>query len=189
MSPTQLIKVKLQVQTAKRRARARWSLTAPADCLVKIMQMEGIGESSRAHNHSFTGHVGIWSLLLVLPVFQNYLIDIVRMPDSYAMMLAGAATGVVAWVAEYPLDVIKTRIQCQPPEAPKEKLSILHTTKELWTEGGLPAFFVGVGTSIARAIPVDAALFLSYERALQACNALEDRFFGPATGGTAGPAH
>eukprot|EP00639_Heterosigma_akashiwo_P006462 CAMPEP_0194560114 /NCGR_PEP_ID=MMETSP0292-20121207/1416_1 /TAXON_ID=39354 /ORGANISM="Heterosigma akashiwo, Strain CCMP2393" /LENGTH=366 /DNA_ID=CAMNT_0039408213 /DNA_START=44 /DNA_END=1144 /DNA_ORIENTATION=+ len=190
MSPTQLIKVKLQVQTGQAVRPGQVVYDGPVDCLVKIMQMEGIGGVFKGL--TITALRDMWGFGVYYWFYQyskNYLIDIVRMPDSYAMMLAGAATGVVAWVAEYPLDVIKTRIQCQPPEAPKEKLSILHTTKELWTEGGLPAFFVGVGTSIARAIPVDAALFLSYERALQACNALEDRFFGPATGGTAGPAH
>mmetsp|Transcript_7453 Transcript_7453/g.9818 ORF Transcript_7453/g.9818 Transcript_7453/m.9818 type:complete len:136 (+) Transcript_7453:3-410(+) len=109
---------------------------------------------------------------------KNWMIDDLGMNVDVATMISGAATGVVAWVAEYPLDVIKTRIQCQPPEAPKEKLSITGTSVELWREGGVPAFFVGVWTSVARAIPVDAALFWSYEWSLKNVNLLEDMLFG-----------
>jgi solute carrier family 25 carnitine/acylcarnitine transporter 20/29 len=179
MSPTQLIKVKLQIQTGKKPAPGEVVYKGPVDCLLQILKTEGFDGLFKGLwvctlRDTWGFAVYYWSY----QYFKNLCIDDLQMASSFAMLLSGAITGVVAWVAEYPLDVLKTRIQCQPPHAPKETLSILYQTKDLWRNGGLMAFYVGVGTTIARAVPVDAALFYSYEVVLKYLNLMEDKFLG-----------
>jgi len=179
MSPTQLIKCKLQIQTGQKSEEGGDKYKGPIDCFFKVIQEEGIRGIFKGL--LVTAYRDMWGFGVYYWCYQylkNWMIDDLGMNVDVATMISGAATGVVAWVAEYPLDVIKTRIQCQPPEAPKEKLSITGTSVELWREGGVPAFFVGVWTSVARAIPVDAALFWSYEWSLKNVNLLEDMLFG-----------
>jgi len=178
MSPTQLIKCKLQIQTGKKPEPGQVIYNGPVDCVMKIIEQEGL--EGLFKGLWITTLRDMWGFAVYYWCYQyckNALEDKYGMAASYAQMISGAVTGVVAWVAEYPLDVLKTRIQCQPPTAPKATLSIMHQTKELWREGGLLAFYVGVGTAIARAVPVDAALFYSYEVAVKYLNILEDKLF------------
>lgn len=76
------------------------------------------------------------------------------------MSISGGLAGVVAWVATFPLDTIKTQIQASTS---KRAPSILETARSVYHSGGLKSFFVGVGPTIVRAIPVNAVLFLVFE--------------------------
>jgi len=84
---------------------------------------------------------------------------------------AGGAAGVVAQVAIYPMEVIKTRLavttQAKPP-------SMTECIKRTFSEGGHRAFYAGVGPSIVGILPY-AAIDLSLNSMLRdyAANYLE----------------
>lgn len=77
------------------------------------------------------------------------------------MLLAGGTAGVVAWVASYPVDLVKTRVQAHGlnPKPP----SALRLARDIYAEGGSAAFFRGLSPTIIRAFPVNAATFFAFE--------------------------
>lgn len=85
------------------------------------------------------------------------------------MAFSGAIAGVVAWVSTFWADVIKTKIQATSAKDDLAKGNkagrglFWSTAKATYAQGGWRSFFVGVGPTVLRALPVNAVLFVSYE--------------------------
>lgn len=73
-------------------------------------------------------------------------------------MLAGAFGGVVLWVAIFPADVIKSRIQVN-----SLKRGMYSVGMEIFRKEGPLALYNGLLPSVLRTIPATATLFLVYE--------------------------
>ena len=82
-----------------------------------------------------------------------------------AVMVAGGAAGVAMWIPVFPVDTIKSRLQ-----SAEGRPTIGGTIRGLYANGGLKAFFPGMGPAMARAVPANAATFLGVELAHQAMN-------------------
>lgn len=80
-----------------------------------------------------------------------------------AVMTAGGAAGVAMWIPVFPVDTIKSRLQ-----SAEGKPTIGGTIRGLYANGGLKAFFPGMGPAMARAVPANAATFLGVELAHKA---------------------
>ncbi|KAL8587653.1 hypothetical protein ACOMHN_045342 [Nucella lapillus] len=77
-------------------------------------------------------------------------------------VVSGGFGGVLLWVAIFPADVCKSRIQVQAVEgktAPTFRATITHIFK---TEG-FRALYKGLGPTVVRTFPATGALFLAYE--------------------------
>ena len=85
-----------------------------------------------------------------------------------AIMTAGGAAGVAMWIPVFPIDTIKSRLQ-----SAEGRPTIGGTIGGLYRNGGLKAFFPGIGPAMARAVPANAATFLGVELAHKAM----DRMF------------
>jgi len=85
-----------------------------------------------------------------------------------AVMAAGGAAGVAMWIPVFPVDTIKSRLQ-----SAEGRPTIGGTIRGLYANGGLRAFFPGMGPAMARAVPANAATFLGVELAHKAM----DRMF------------
>lgn len=77
-----------------------------------------------------------------------------------AVMAAGGAAGVAMWIPVFPVDTVKSRLQSAAGNP-----TIAGTVRELYSRGGLKAFFPGMGPAMARAVPANAATFLGVELA------------------------
>jgi len=75
-----------------------------------------------------------------------------------AQLSAGAFAATAAWVVGYPADVIKTRCQMESGAA-----SVGDAVRAIHAEGGLRAFYSGLGLKLLRAVPQSAAGFFVYE--------------------------
>ena len=73
-------------------------------------------------------------------------------------MLSGAIGGSCLWIAIFPADVIKSRIQVQ-----SLKTSMRAVGLEIMRKEGVLALYNGLTPSVFRTIPASAALFLVYE--------------------------
>ena len=82
-----------------------------------------------------------------------------------AVCAAGGAAGVAMWIPVFPVDTIKSRLQSSD-----SNLGIRETIRQLYSKGGIKAFFPGMGPAMARAVPANAATFLGVELAHQAMN-------------------
>lgn len=73
-------------------------------------------------------------------------------------MAAGAVGGISLWVAIFPADVIKSRIQVQ-----SLKTSMRQVGLQIIRQEGVLALYNGLLPSVFRTIPATAVLFLVYE--------------------------
>mmetsp|Transcript_7945 Transcript_7945/g.19878 ORF Transcript_7945/g.19878 Transcript_7945/m.19878 type:complete len:378 (+) Transcript_7945:348-1481(+) len=87
--------------------------------------------------------------------------------------LAGGTTGALTWAMVYPFDVIKTRIQTMPLDAPIKERRISAVTRNLVHQYGWRYLFRGLGVTCFRAFPVNGIIFPVYEYTLMQVCALE----------------
>ena len=82
-----------------------------------------------------------------------------------AIITAGGAAGVAMWIPVFPIDTIKSRLQ-----SAEGRPTVRGTVTGLYRNGGLKAFFPGMGPAMLRAVPANAATFLGVELAHKAMN-------------------
>lgn len=81
----------------------------------------------------------------------------------WALMASGSAGGVANWLACYPLDVVKSRVQLTDHRlAPTY---IADEFKAIYRQQGAKAFVRGLSPTLLRAIPAAAATFTTFELA------------------------
>lgn len=88
-------------------------------------------------------------------------------PGSATVLVAGGFAGITSWVTATPLDVIKSRMQ-MAGLAQREYRGLLDCMVSSARQEGLGVFFRGLTINSARAFPVNAVTFLSYEYLLHA---------------------
>lgn len=77
---------------------------------------------------------------------------------SLQLLCAGGLAGMSSWLFNYPTDVIKTRFQANDHDK-----NYMETIRKTYAERGIKSFFVGFGTTLARAFPTNAATFFTVE--------------------------
>lgn len=82
-------------------------------------------------------------------------------PPLPAVAAVSAASGALAWVANYPFDTVKTAQQAVPPGAPRR--NAVDAARSIWRGGGAASFFRGLAPSTARAILVTSSRLVVYE--------------------------
>ena len=90
-----------------------------------------------------------------------------------ASALAGGSTGAITWAMVYPFDIIKTRIQTAPIEAPVTTRRIHTVALNIIRKEGFSALFRGLNVTVIRAFPVNGIIFPVYEYVLMHVAALE----------------
>jgi solute carrier family 25 carnitine/acylcarnitine transporter 20/29 len=86
--------------------------------------------------------------------------------DFYVPLIAGAIAGPLSWISTYPIDVVKSRLQAMSSVEAK-KTGIIKIFNQILKEKGWKFFTVGLGTTIVRAMPVNASTFYFYEKTLE----------------------
>uniref|UniRef100_A0A667H156 Solute carrier family 25 member 45 n=1 Tax=Lynx canadensis TaxID=61383 RepID=A0A667H156_LYNCA len=169
LAPFDLIKVRLQNQTEPR-ARPPGSppprYRGPVHCAVSIFQEEGPRGLFR----------GAWALTLRdTPTMGIYFVtyELCRQstrdgqdPSPATVLVAGGFAGISSWAVATPLDVIKSRLQMAGLKR-RAYRGVLDCMVSSARQEGLGVFFRGLTINSARAFPVNAVTFLSYEYLLR----------------------
>ncbi|KAI7897080.1 mitochondrial carrier domain-containing protein [Mucor mucedo] len=172
--PIELLKVKLQTQDPKGVLGANGKLE-PAfkgviDCGIRTVRSQGFKGIYRG--------MGI-TLMRDTPSYFAYFVGyegLKRMfqsmrPDgqltTFDLLMAGGLSGFAAWIPAYPQDVIKSNFQND-----LRYKSIGQVVKTLYKTSGPKAFINGIGPTLVRAFPANAATFFAYEMAMEAMNKL-----------------
>lgn len=87
-------------------------------------------------------------------------------PGSASVLVAGGFAGIVSWAVATPLDVIKSRMQMAGLKH-RVYRGVLDCMASSVRQEGLGVFFRGLTINSARAFPVNAVTFLSYEYLLR----------------------
>lgn len=75
---------------------------------------------------------------------------------TLGMMLAGGMAGVISWIVTFPIDVVKTRLQCD--DRGKYR-GIIDCVRKTYSTEGHRAFSRGLVSTVIRAFPTNAATF------------------------------
>ncbi|KAJ7596999.1 mitochondrial carrier [Mycena floridula] len=82
----------------------------------------------------------------------------------WALLASGSTGGIAYWLACYPLDVVKSRIQLrQTPPTGTPVQYIAKELKEIVRESGFRGLFRGLSPSLLRSIPAAASTFAAFE--------------------------
>jgi len=171
-----MIRTRLQVQSS-----AKPMYTGAWDCLRSTVATQGYLEPFRGMVATVCRDIP--NFLTQFWVYEG-LKDLQVKPgqtvydlETYQIIMAGSAGGTAGWLSCYPFDVIKTRIQVEPKGTYARHRFLpdggVHSCfKAILKEGSsqpglrrLRGFFTGFGPCLARAVPVNGAMFLAYESA------------------------
>ncbi|KAI8989294.1 mitochondrial carrier domain-containing protein [Pilobolus umbonatus] len=169
--PIEFLKVKLQTQDPAGIINAQGKLE-PAykgviDCGIRTIKADGPLGIFRGMGITLLRDCPSYGLYFVTYEGLKRGIQSMKGPEqslsTFDLLMAGGLSGFGAWIPAYPQDVLKSRMQNDP----RIKSSLM-AFRVLMREVGIKAFFNGVGPTMARAFPANAATFFAYEMAMDA---------------------
>ncbi|CAL8399195.1 unnamed protein product [Boreogadus saida] len=81
--------------------------------------------------------------------------------DAMSLLVSGGVGGAAFWLAVYPIDSVKTRIQVQTMSGPQPGFTAMFL--QIVRSEGVGALYRGLTPTVLRAFPANGALFLAYE--------------------------
>ena len=74
-------------------------------------------------------------------------------------LLSGGLAGILTWLVNYPIDVIKSRIQADGTQGVNRYHGFVDCGKQILQSEGIRGFKKGLGVTLIRAFPVNAVTF------------------------------
>lgn len=183
-SPMELVKIRLQnqgldhhVPTLRERLRAVKShkpleratsdkYAGPIDCMRQIYRESGFRGLYRGFFATLIRETPSYGAYFVsYEVLCRWLAPEGTDPKDLSgvrLMLAGGLGGIVGWASTYPIDVVKTIIQSDPPPGEKKVPSIGSTLRQIHQEQGLRSLFRGFAATVIRAFPTNVAILSTF---------------------------
>ncbi|CAG0921389.1 unnamed protein product [Notodromas monacha] len=161
--PVEVVKVKLQLQTAEGAAVNVWGTTSvkhyrgPWDCVKDLWRMHGLKGLYRGSGCML--YRDIPSAGLYMAVYQGLLNELGDRPIVHA--LGGGLAGVLSWASIIPFDVVKSRLQSDDFQNKKYR-GTWDCMKQSVKSDGFSVLFRGFSAAVLRAFPVNAAIFYAY---------------------------
>ncbi|PTB69209.1 mitochondrial carrier [Trichoderma citrinoviride] len=149
----------------------------PLDCIRKVSAQSGgalrglyRGEVVTVWREAFA--YGAWftafEYLMNADAARNG-IDRKEIP-SYKIALYGGLAGEALWLASYPFDVVKSKMQTDGFGAQQKYPSMRACFAATWRADGARGFWKGIGPTLLRAMPVSAGTFAVVEMTMRAIN-------------------
>ncbi|XP_063595922.1 mitochondrial basic amino acids transporter-like [Penaeus indicus] len=152
-SPMELLKTRLQLQESS-------ALTSPIECARRIFQTEGLKGLFRGQMITVMRDVPAFgTYFLTYESLSRLYVGDDGLPSAPAVLMAGGMAGVASWMITYPIDVVKTRLQCDGIGGINKYKGILDCVKVGIAEEGLSSLTRGLAPTLLRAFPVNAATF------------------------------
>ncbi|KAL4898750.1 mitochondrial carrier protein [Aspergillus ambiguus] len=160
--PMEHIRIRLQTQSTTSVPAA---YTGVRGCIRHIVQQGGPSGLYRGQTatmlrefHSY----GIW--FSVFEVLLSLAMKVEEKPRDqiagWKIAACGALTGEVLWTANYPFDVVKSKMQADGFGADRRYRDMRDVVRQTWAEAGARGFFNGLGPTLLRAVPVSAGTFV-----------------------------
>ncbi|VDK56640.1 unnamed protein product [Anisakis simplex] len=157
ISPTELLKLRMQVQIEG----TKKEYSSPIDCIRKLTRRYGVLHLYRGMQATIFRDIpsyGVW--FAAYDRIGRSMSDDDRLESLNAngLLIAGGIAGVLSWLVNYPVDVIKTKFQSDD----KFK-TYAETVRFTYRTEGYRGFFAGLNSTLIRAFPANAAIFFAAE--------------------------
>ncbi|CEQ41969.1 SPOSA6832_03724 [Sporobolomyces salmonicolor] len=146
--------------------------TGPLDAIRKIYRTDGLrgvyqgqGVTLAREAHGYGVYFAVYELLVAREIKSNGLRERGELSLGKSAVF-GATAGWVMWMLNYPLDVLKSRIQTDAfPSSQQRRYprGVRDAIPGLWAEGRFGAFWRGLGPTMIRSPFVNSATFVVFE--------------------------
>lgn len=159
LTPVYLVKVQLQV-TSRDGAKG---LAGPLDAVSRTVSRLGFAGLYTGATPIFLGTgIGYAFRFVAYQRATDALEESMGFGRTAAAIVGGGLAGMATWASHYPLDLIASRMEASVAlDGPR--LSMAGHFQEVYAREGVPGFFRGIGPCLARAFPVNAIIFLTYD--------------------------
>jgi len=86
---------------------------------------------------------------------------------TWKIALYGGLAGEALWIASYPFDVIKSKMQTDGFGGKQRYKNMRDAFAQTWRQEGMMGFWRGVGPTLLRAMPVSAGTFAVVEMTMR----------------------
>lgn len=113
---------------------------------------------------------GVWFLTFEFLMNREARIKSMQRKDipSWKVALYGGLAGEALWLASYPFDVVKSKMQSDGFGKEMKYKSMRDCFGKTWAKEGLGGFWKGIGPTLLRAMPVSAGTFAVVEMTMRA---------------------
>ena len=172
-TPIELVKARLQLQYNRSGEKARYS--GFGHCMATVAREEGLRALFRGTVVTLWRDVpGTGAWFLANEVTKRMLIPEGGSKGDLgagALLFAGGMAGIANWLAIFPLDVIKSRLQTdQSGKYRSGHAGIVQVARELVAEGGVRGLFKGLTPALVRSFPANAACFAATDYTMKLLN-------------------
>ncbi|XVF27613.1 hypothetical protein REPUB_Repub14bG0123200 [Reevesia pubescens] len=174
LCPSELVKCRMQVQGTDSLVPKSSSYRSPLDCALKTIKSDGVTGIFRGGSTTLLRETLGNAVFFSVYEYVRYHIhlrqstsssDHSNLIDMGIGILSGGLGGVAFWSAVLPLDVAKTIIQTSPDKSyPTNPFQVLNS---IYRRAGLRGCYAGLGPTIVRAFPANAAAIVTWELAMK----------------------
>jgi solute carrier family 25 (mitochondrial carnitine/acylcarnitine transporter), member 20/29 len=157
--------VRIRLQTQPHGAGRLYS--GPLDCIRKLASPASGGVLRGLYRGQAVTYLreaqayGVWFLTFEYLMAQEIKRNSVARKDISSAKVAfyGGLAGEALWIASYPFDVVKSKMQSDGFGEGQQFRSMRDCFAKVWAREGMGGFWKGIGPTLLRAMPVSAGTF------------------------------
>jgi len=155
--------VRIRLQTQPHGAARLYA--GPLDCIRKVSAHEGVfrglyrGEAVTVLREAQA--YGVWFLTFEYLMNADARRNGIKREEvpTPKIALYGGLAGEALWIASYPFDVVKSKMQSDGFGAEQRYKTMRDCFAQTWRNEGMMGFWKGIGPTLLRAMPVSAGTF------------------------------
>ncbi|KAJ5677650.1 uncharacterized protein N7477_003283 [Penicillium maclennaniae] len=169
-NPIEHVRIRLQAQPHG----AGRLYSGPIDCIKKLSAhqgfMKGVFRGQAVTVLREATAYGSWFMAFEYMMNQDAKRNNIKRDDISALKVAtyGGLAGEALWIASYPFDVVKSKMQTDGFGENMKYNSMRDCFKKVYAAEGFGGFWKGIGPTLLRAMPVSAGTFVVVELAMKA---------------------
>ncbi|CAN8316024.1 unnamed protein product [Cochlearia groenlandica] len=170
LCPTELLKCRMQIQGTDSLVPNIRRYKSPLDCAVQTVKNEGVTGIFRGGSATLlrecVGNAVFFTVYEYLRYHIHSKLEDSKVRDGYLVdmgigVFTGGLGGIACWSAILPLDVAKTIIQTSSDKT--TETNPLKVLRSIHKRAGLKGCYAGLGPTIVRAFPANAAAIVAWE--------------------------
>lgn len=163
--------VRIRLQTQPHGAGQRL-YSGPLDCVRQLVRARAVYRGEAVTVLREAQAYGVWFLAFEWLMNRDARRNGVARDDvpAYKVAFYGGLAGEALWLASYPFDVVKSKMQTDGFGKDMRYKNMRDCFAQTWKAEGMAGFWRGLGPTLLRAMPVSAGTFAVVEMTMRAIN-------------------